>query len=394
MVRKLADKRDYYEVLGVSKGASDAELKKAYRKMAVKYHPDQNPGDKEAEAKFKEINEAYEVLSDEQKRAQYDQFGHAAFEQGGAGGFYGQGFDMGDLGDIFGSMFGFGGFGGGGSARRNGPRQGNNVKVTIQLTFEEAAFGCTKEISMGILDECETCHGTGAKPGTHAESCSKCNGTGQERFTQQSMFGAVTSVRTCSQCHGTGKTIKDPCTTCRGAGRVRKTKKYEVNIPAGIDNGQAIRLSGKGEIGENGGGYGDLLVTAYVQPDRVFERRGFDVYCDVPITFVQAALGGEIVIKTIDGEQKYTVKPGTQPDTVITLRGVGIPNLRNPKVRGNQIVTLKVKIPTDMSQRQKDLLRQFYGDDTKKETESVAAGGSGNEEKKSFSKKMKDLFKE
>ena len=270
----MANKRDYYEVLGVQKGASEAELKKAYRKMAVKYHPDQNPGDKEAEEKFKEVNEAYEVLSNPEKRAQYDQFGHAAFEQGGmgGGGFYGggfEGFDMGDLGDIFGSMFGFGG---GGSARRNGPRRGRDINVSIQLTFEEAIFGCTKEISVPVLDECETCHGTGAKPGTHAESCSKCNGTGQERFVQQ--FGAVTSVRTCSACHGTGKIIKEPCTTCRGTGRVKKTKKYEVKIPQGIDNGQTIRLGGKGELGENGGGYGDLLVSVYVQPNRVFVRTG------------------------------------------------------------------------------------------------------------------------
>lgn len=392
MVSKLAEKRDYYEVLGVSKNATEAELKKAYRKMAVKYHPDQNPGDKEAEAKFKEVNEAYEVLSDSQKRAQYDQFGHAAFEQGGmgSGGFYGQGFDMGDLGDIFSSMFGFGGgFGGGG--RKSGPRRGKDINVNIQLTFEEAVFGCKKEISVAMYDECETCHGTGAKEGTHAESCPKCNGTGQERFVQQSMFGAVTSVRTCSQCHGTGKIIKEPCGTCRGTGRVRKTKKYEVNVPKGIDNGQTIRLSGKGEIGENGGGYGDLLVTVYVQPNRVFVRKGYDIYCDVPITFVQAALGAEITIKTIDGEQKYTVKPGTQPDTVVTLRGVGVPNLRNPKVRGNQIVTLKVKIPTDMSERQKELLRQFYGDAP---AGAASAAKGGTDDKKTFSEKMKDFFKE
>lgn len=385
----MADKRDYYEILGVGRDASDTELKKAYRKMAVKYHPDQNPGDKEAEEKFKEVNEAYEVLSDSQKRAQYDQFGHSAFEQGGAGGgFYGQGFDMGDLGDIFGSMFGFGGFGG--TTRKAGPRRGSDVNVNIQLTFEEAAFGCTKEISISILDECETCHGTGAKAGTHAESCPKCHGTGQERFVQQSMFGSVTSVRTCSQCHGTGKVVKDPCNTCKGAGRVRKTKKFEVNIPKGIDNGQTIRLANKGEVGENGGGYGDLLVTVYVQPDRVFVRKGFDVYCDVPITFVQAALGAEITIKTIDGEQKYTVKPGTQPETVVTLRGVGIPNLRNPKVRGNQVVTLKVKIPTGLSERQKDLLHQFYKEDEGTDQDYKTM----SEEKKSFSEKMKGFFKE
>ncbi len=384
----MAEKRDYYEILGVSRDASEAELKKAYRKLAVKYHPDQNPGDNGAVEKFKEISEAYEVLSDPQKKAQYDQFGHAAFSQGGAGSeFYGQGFDMGDLGDIFGSMFGFGGFGG--STRRNGPRRGNDINVNIQLSFEEAAFGCTKEISVSIYDECETCHGTGAKPGTYAETCPKCNGTGQERVVQQSLFGSVASVRTCSQCHGTGKIIKEPCGTCHGTGKVKKIKKYEVNIPKGIDNGQTIRLANKGEIGENGGGYGDLLVTVYVQADRIFKRKGFDVYCDVPITFVQASLGDEITIKTIDGEQKYTIKPGTQPETVVTLRGVGIPNLRNPKVRGNQIVTLKVKIPTDLSERQKELLRQFYN-----EAPNSQESKSTSEEKKSFSAKMKDLFKE
>mgnify|MGYP002982560844 CR=1 FL=1 len=283
----------------------------------------------------------------------------------------------------------FGGFGGGG-AKRNGPRRGKDVNVSIQLTFEEAVFGCKKEISIAIYDECETCHGTGAKAGSHPESCPTCHGTGQERVMQQSMFGSVTSVRTCSKCGGPGKLVKDPCNPCHGSGKVRKTKKYEVNVPKGIDNGQTIRLAGKGEIGENGGGYGDLLVTVYVQPNRVFVRKGYDIYCDVPITFVQAALGGEITIKTIDGEEKYTVKPGTQPDTVVTLRGVGVPNLRNPKVRGNQIVTLKVKIPTDMSERQKDLLRQFYGDAPKAATEAEAP----KEEKKSFSKKMKDFFKE
>ncbi|WP_317854080.1 molecular chaperone DnaJ [Chakrabartyella piscis] len=388
----MANKRDYYEVLGVGKGATDAELKKAYRKMAVKYHPDQNPDNAEAEAKFKEVNEAYEVLSDSQKKAQYDQFGHAAFEQGGmggGGGFYGgQEFDMGDLGDIFGSMFG-GGFGG---ARRSGPRRGNDVNVNIQLSFEEAIFGCTKEISVAIVDECDTCHGTGAKSGTHAETCPKCNGAGQERVVQQSIFGMTATMRTCSQCRGTGKLIKEPCTTCRGAGKTRKTKKFEVNIPKGIDNGQTIRLAGKGEIGEKGGGYGDLLVTVYVQSDRIFTRKGADIYCDVPISFVQASLGGEIVIKTIDGEQKYTVKPGTQPETVVTLRGVGVPHLRNPKTRGNQVVTLKVKIPTSLTTRQKELLKEFYGDDVSsfEKGDDTTDGGK----KKSAKEKIKDLFKD
>lgn len=393
----MANKKDYYEVLGVDKGASETELKKAYRKMAVKYHPDQNPGDETAEAKFKELSEAYEVLSDPEKRGQYDQFGHAAFEQGGmgGGGFYGQEFDMGDIGDIF-NMFGFGGMGGGGGAKRTGPRRGRDVSVNIQLTFEEAIFGCTKEVAINVLDECDTCHGTGAKAGTHAESCPTCHGTGQERVIKQSMFGAITSVRTCSQCNGRGKIVKEPCGSCNGSGRVRKSKKYEVNIPKGIDNGQTIRLAGKGEAGENSGDYGDLLVTVHVQPHKLFIRKGMDIYCDVPITFVQATLGEEITIKTIDGEQKYTVKPGTQPNTVITMRGVGVPSLRNPKTRGNQVVTFKVKVPTDLTERQKELLQEFAGKAPVETAEATATASTDGteEERKSFSKRMKDLFKE
>lgn len=380
----MADKRDYYEVLGVSKGASEDELKKAYRKMAKKYHPDNNLDNKEeAEKKFKEVNEAYEVLGDPQKRAQYDQFGHAAFDQtggfGGGGGFYG-GADF-DMGDIF-SMFGFGG---GTSARRNGPQRGADVQISVQVTFEEAVFGTTKDVQYTITDECDTCHGTGAKPGTHPETCKKCNGTGQERFTQQSLFGMVQSVRTCSACGGTGKTVKDPCPSCKGKGTVRKMKKLEITIPKGIDNGQSIRVSGKGEAGLRGGGYGDLLVTVYVQPDKYFIRKGTNVYCDVPITFIQAALGDEITIKTLDGEQKYTVKPGTQPNTVVTLRGIGVPSLRNNRVRGDQVITLKVKIPTELTERQKELLRNFNNDKADIYEEE---GGK----KKGFKEKMKDLF--
>lgn len=383
----LAGKQDYYELLGVNKSATDDEIKRAYRKLAKKYHPDANPGNKEAEEKFKEIGEAYEVLSDSTKRSQYDQFGHAAFGQGGAGGgFYSGGmeFDMGDfsdLGDIFGSMFGFGG--GGTSRRRSGPRRGADVSTTIQITFEEAIFGVKKELSINVTDECDTCHGTGAKPGTHAETCKKCGGSGQERFTQQSIFGAVTSVRTCSACHGTGKQIKDPCSSCRGTGKIKRNKRIEINIPKGIDSGQTVRISGKGEVGEKGGGYGDLLVTVYIKPHKYFVRKGMNLYCDVPISFVQAALGDEITIQTIDGEQKYTVKAGTQPDTVINLKGMGVPNLRNPNSRGDQVVTLKVKIPTSMTEKQKQLLREFYGN------------GTTNEEgKKGFWDKVKDSFKE
>ena len=392
----MAEKRDYYEVLGVSKGASEDEIKKGYRKMAKKYHPDANPGNKEAEAKFKEVNEAYSVLSDPKKKAQYDQFGHAAFDQtagGGAGGFYSGDFDMGDLGDIF-NMFGFGGgFGGfgGGSARRNAPQRGRDVNVDIQISFEEAIFGATKEIQVKVVDECDTCHGTGAKPGSHAETCKRCNGTGQERYTQQSMFGMVQSMRTCPDCKGTGKIIKDPCTTCDGKGKVRKTKKFEVNIPKGIDNGQTIRLAGKGEAGSRGGGYGDLLVTVYVRPDKYFVRKGMNVYCDVPITFVQAALGDEITIRTLNGEQKYTVKAGTQPDTTVTLKGNGIPSLRNPRVKGDQVITFKVSIPTNLSERQKSLLREFYGD-SKNNLKNDK--DFEKEEKKGFWDKVRENFKD
>ena len=383
-VDNLADKRDYYEVLGLEKGASESDIKRAYRKMAKKYHPDNNPGDKTAEAKMKEVNEAYEVLGDADKRAKYDQFGHAAFDQsaGGAGGYggFGGGMDF-DMGDIF-NMFGFGG--GASSARRNGPQRGQDVGVTIQISFEEAIFGTKKEIQINVTDKCDTCGGTGAKPGTHAETCKKCNGTGQERVVQQSIFGAMQTVRTCSACHGTGKIIKDPCTTCHGSGRVRKSKKFEVNIPKGIDHGQTIRLAGKGEAGVNGGPNGDLMVTVYVKPDSYFVRKGMDIYCDVPITFVQAALGDEITVKTIDGEQKITVKPGTQPDTIVTIRGVGVPNLRNPNQRGSQIMKLKVKIPTELTSKQKDLLKEFYGTPT----------GEVNEEKKGFWQKVKDKLED
>jgi len=375
----LADKRDYYEVLGIEKGASESDIKRAYRKMAKKYHPDNNPGDKKAEEMMKEVNEAYEVLSNPEKKASYDQFGHAAFEQGGgAGGFGGFGGMEFDMGDIFGSMFG-GGFGGR-SQRRNGPMRGDDVAVSIQISFEEAIFGTKKEIQINVVDNCDTCNGSGSKPGTGTETCHKCNGTGQERFIQNSIFGQMQSVRTCTACGGKGKIIKDPCTSCKGTGRVRKQKKFEVNIPKGIDNGQTIRLAGKGEAGTNGGGYGDLMVTVYVRPDSYFVRKGMDIYCDVPITFIQAILGDEITVKTIDGEHKLTIKPGTQPDTVVSIKGAGVPNLRNSNQRGSQIMTLKVKIPTDVSARQKELLRSFYGDNTDKK------------EKEGFFDKLKDKF--
>lgn len=379
----MADKRDYYDVLGVNKGANEDEIKKAYRKLAKKYHPDANPGDKTAEEKFKEVNEAYEVLSDTQKRAQYDQFGHAAFEQGmgGGGGFYGGGADF-DMSDIF-SMFGFGG---GSAARRNGPMRGRDVNITIQISFEEAVFGCKKDIQVNVTDTCDTCHGTGAKPGTHAETCRKCNGTGQERVVQQSIFGTMQTTRTCSACHGTGKTVKDPCPSCRGTGFVKKNKKYEITIPKGIDHGQTIRLSGKGEAGINGGGYGDLLVTVYVRPHTYFVRKGMDIYSDKTISFTEAILGGEITINTIYGEEKYTVKPGTQPNTVITLKNCGVPSLRNEKIKGNQVVTLKVNIPTNLTEKQKMMLHNWNNPDL------VVELPGGEKPKKTLKDKMKEML--
>ena len=360
----MADKRDYYEVLGVQKSATDAEIKRAYRKVAKKYHPDMNPGDKEAEAKFKEATEAYEVLSDSQKRAQYDQFGHAAFDQnggfgGGAGGFGGFDFNGGDMGDIFGDLFG-GMFGGGGSrARRNGPMQGAHVRANIRITFEEAVFGCKKELEIMLKDECETCHGTGAKPGTSPETCPKCGGRGQIVYTQQGMFGTVQNVQTCPECNGSGKVIRQKCTKCGGTGYESKKKKIEVTVPAGIDNGQSIRIRGKGEPGKNGGPRGDLLVSVTVSRHPKFQRREYDLFSTEPITFAQAALGATIKIQTVDGPYEHTIKPGTQTDTKVRLRGKGVPSIRNKNVRGDHYVTLVVQVPESLTEKQKQALRAY-----------------------------------
>lgn len=354
----MADKRDYYEVLGVSKGASDAELKKAYRKLAKKYHPDTNPGDKEAEKKFKEASEAYAVLSDADKRRQYDQFGHAAFENGGggAGGFDFSGMDMGDIfGDIFGDLFG------GGSRRRdpNAPTRGANIRAQVRITLEEACFGVDKELDLNLKDECATCHGTGAKPGTTPETCTVCGGKGQVVHTQKSLFGMVQNVVTCSNCHGTGKVIKERCSDCGGSGYQSSRKKIQVSIPAGIDHGQSVRIRGKGEPGTNGGARGDLLVEGYVEPNAMFERRNYDIYSTVKISYPKAVLGGEIVVRTIDGDVAYTVKPGTQTGTRVRLRSKGVPSLRNKKLRGNHYVDLVVDVPTTISKEQKKLLQQL-----------------------------------
>ena len=382
----MAEKRDYYEVLGVSKTASDSEIKSAYRKLAKKYHPDMNPGDKEAEAKFKEASEAYAILSDADKRRQYDQFGHAAFDGGaggGAGGFDFNGFDMGDIfGDIFGDFFG-----GGGRSRsaNNGPMKGQNVRVSVHLTFEEACFGTEKEIELNIKEDCAKCHGTGAKPGTQPETCSKCGGKGQVVFTQQSLFGVVRNVQACPDCHGTGKIIKDRCPDCGGSGYISRRKKISVSIPAGIDNGQSIRIRDKGEPGINGGPRGDLLVQVIVGRHPIFQRQDYDIYSTAPITFAQAALGAEVRIKTIDGD---VIKPGTQTDTRVRLRGKGVPTTRNKQVRGDHYVTLVVQVPTKMNAEQKELLKAFdQAMDGKKEEEPETGHKSHKEKRSPFKKK-------
>ena len=370
-------KRDYYEVLGVSKGASEDEIKKAYRKLAKKYHPDMNPGDKEAEAKFKEVNEAYSILSDSEKRARYDQFGHAGVDPnygaGGPGGGFG-GFDMGDidLGDIFGSFFGggFGGFGGSTSSRRNGPQKGESLRASLTISFEEAAFGCEKEINLNRTEECEACHGSGAEPGTTAETCPDCRGTGVVRVQQRTGGFAFSSTAPCSRCRGTGKIIHTPCKACGGSGSVKKTKRVTVSIPAGIDDGQAISLRGQGNAGKNGGPAGDLIVAVHVKPHPQFHRDGTTVLYEQPVTFYQAVMGAELEIPTIDGKVKYNLPAGTQTGTTFRLRGKGIPELRG-RGRGDQYVTVRVQVPTSLNGEQKEALRAFaeaMGEDVPEES--------------------------
>lgn len=353
-------KRDYYEVLGVDKNADDAALKKAYRVLAKKYHPDMNPGDAEAEKKFKEASEAYAVLSDPEKRRQYDQFGHAAFDGGaGGGGFGGFDFNSADFGDIFGDIFGdF--FGGRRSARgNNGPMKGANIRTSVRITFEEAVFGVDKEIELTLKDECKTCHGSGAKAGTTPETCQKCGGKGQVVFTQQSFFGTVRNVQTCPDCNGTGKVIKEKCPDCHGGGYIASRKKIQVSIPAGIDNGQSVRIREKGEPGTNGGPRGDLLVEVIVGRHPIFQRQDYDIYSNVPVSYAVAALGGEVVVDTVDGKVIYEVKPGTQTDTRVRLKGKGVPTLRNKEVRGDHYVTLVIQTPEKLSHEAKELLKQF-----------------------------------
>ena len=385
----MADKRDYYEVLGVDRNADEATLKKAYRVLAKKYHPDTNPGDKEAEAKFKEASEAYAILSDPDKRRQYDQFGHAAFDGGAGGG----GFDFNDMGDIFGSfgdIFGdlFGGGFGGGRRANNGPMKGANVRTQVRITFEEAVFGCKKEIDMVLKDECPDCHGTGAKPGTSPETCTKCGGRGQVRMTQQSLFGVVQNITTCPDCNGTGKVVKEKCPGCRGTGYLNNRKKIEVSIPAGIDNGQSVRIREKGEPGTNGGPRGDLLVEVIVSAHPFLQRRDMDLYSTAPISYAQAALGGEVRIGTVDGDVIYEVKPGTQTDTRIRLKGKGVPSLRNSNIRGDQYVTLVVQVPTGLNSTAKELLRQFDEETGNSlANQNGAADGEHKGKKKPFGRK-------
>ena len=393
-------KRDYYEVLGVDRNADDAALKKAYRALAKKYHPDMNPGDKEAEKKFKEASEAYAVLSDAEKRRQYDQFGHAAFEggAGGAGGGFG-GFDFSgaDFGDIFGDIFGdlFGGGRRGGRAG-NGPMQGANIRKGVRITFEDAVFGCEKELEVVIKDPCTTCNGTGAKPGTSPETCQKCGGKGQVVYTSQSFFGTVQNVQTCPDCHGTGKIIKEKCSDCAGTGYVASKKTIQVSIPAGIDNGQSIRIRGKGEPGTNGGPRGDLLVEVTVSRHPVFGRQDMHIFSTAPISFAQAALGGDVRIKTVDGDVLYNVKPGTKTDTKVRLKGKGVPSLRNKQVRGDHYVTLVIQTPEKLSAEAKEALRKFdalTGNTLNQDIDSEKTDKKKGK-KKGFMDKLKESFED
>lgn len=386
-------KRDYYEVLGVDRGADEAAIKKAYRQLAKKYHPDMNPGDKDAEMKFKEASEAYAVLSDPEKRRQYDQFGHAAFEQGGggAGGFDFNGADMGDIfGDIFGDLFG------GGRTRRanNGPMKGANLRAAVNITFEEAVFGCEKQLELNLKDECTTCHGTGAKPGTNPETCQKCGGKGQVVFTQQSLFGMVRNVQTCPDCNGTGKVIKDKCTACHGPGYTSSRKKIAVTIPAGIDDGQSIRIREKGEPGINGGPRGDLLVEVRVARHPIFQRQDMNIFSTAPISFAQAALGGQVRINTVDGDVLYDVKPGTQTDTKVRLKGKGVPSLRNKALRGDHYVTLVVQVPAKLNDEAKEALRKFDAASGNSLNQDLSSAPKEKPKKKGFMDKLKETFED
>ena len=387
-------KRDYYEVLGVDKGADDATIKKAYRQLAKKYHPDMNPGDKEAEKKFKEASEAYAVLSDPDKRRQYDQFGHSAFEGGGAGGGFG-GFDFSgaDFSDIFGDIFGdFFGGGSRGGARNNGPMKGANLRTSVRISFEQAVFGVEKELDLNLKDTCKTCNGSGAKPGTSPETCRKCGGRGQVVTQHSTPFGTIRNSQVCPDCGGTGKTIKEKCPDCHGSGYISSRKKIQVSIPAGIDNGQSVRIRDKGEPGVNGGPRGDLLVEVVVDRHPIFQRQEMNIFSTVPVSFAVAALGGEILIDPVDGKVVYDVKAGTQTDTRIRLRGKGVPSLRNKDVRGDHYVTLVVQVPDKLSNEAKELLKQF-DKETGNSLEAVKNMENNNNSGSNDEKKKRKFFK-
>lgn len=376
-------KRDYYEILGVDKNADEQTIKKAYRKMAMKYHPDRNPDDKEAEQKFKEANEAYEILSNKEKRAMYDQFGHAGVNGNGQGGFGGGGgfSGFGGFEDIFGDIFDM--FGGGFSSgrRKNRPQKGPDIKLQVDLTFEEAAFGVNKDIEVSKHEECKKCNGTGAKPGSNKKTCSKCGGSGEVRYTQRTPLGSFVNVRTCDACHGEGTIIEKPCDECNGKGNVRKKKKISVKIPAGVDNGSVITLRGEGEPGIKGGPPGDLYLVIRMLPHKIFKRDNYDIICEMPITFVQAALGDEIVVPTLDERVKYKIAEGTQSGTVFRLKGKGVPIL-NGNGRGDQYVKVTVETPKKLNEDQKNLLRKF----------AEEMGEDLHEQRKSFFDKVKDVF--
>lgn len=376
-------KRDYYEVLGINKGASEQEIKRAYRKLAMKYHPDKNQGNKEAEEKFKEINEAYEVLSSPEKRQRYDQFGHAGVNGNGGGGFEGFSGFGGGFEDIFGDIFDM--FGGGGFSssrrRKSGPQKGADLQYETTITFEEAAFGVEKEVEFYRNDNCNTCNGTGAKPGTSTTTCKKCNGTGEIRYAQRTPLGQIVNVRPCDECGGEGKKIETPCTTCKGKGKVRKLRKLKVKIPAGVDTGSVISIRGEGEPGIKGGPPGDFYVVINVKPHKIFTRDGYDVICEMPITFVQAALGDELEVPTLEGKVKYKMPEGTQSGTIFRLKGKGI---AHPKGygKGDQYVKVIIEVPTKLSEKQKEMLREF----------AAASGEEVHQQRKSFFNKVKDVF--
>lgn len=379
----MADKRDFYEVLGVSKGASDDEIKKAYRKLAKKYHPDVNKDNAEAAEKFKEAGEAYAVLSDAEKRSRYDQFGHAGVDPsyggGGAGGFSGfGGFEDIDLGDIFGSFFG----GGRSQRQQNAPRKGENIRKTVMLSFEEAAFGCDKEITIERMENCTECGGSGAAKGTTAETCMHCHGTGQVQSTQRTPLGLFSTTTACPSCGGKGKIIKNPCKKCGGTGKERRGRTLSIHIPAGIDDGQSVSLRGQGGAGTNGGPSGDIIVTIGIRPHPLFTRNGYDVICEMPVSFAQAALGDKLIVPTIDGKVEYTMPEGTQPGTVFRMKGKGI-QMIGGRGRGDQYVKVTLEVPKNLTDKQKELLRQLESSDT----------DTNHEKRKSFRDKLKDVFK-